>query len=335
MLLAPPGLFVCLFVCLLLLFCVFVCLCLILFKGSLGIADKKGMRALQHSIGHPKCVELLIEEIAKQGGKCSLDDKDNDGFTPLHRALNMNKFEDAIALIKAGASLEMEDNSGNKPLNLDHPKLADAIASRARLCNFHHFEKAVVLFNEKPRKAIEFLREQKLVRDDQAAADIAEFLCTAKGLEMEHVGEYISEPGEFAGEVLKCFVSRFHFGGQTLEQAVRAYLLSFRLPGEAQRIDRIMQAFASRFHHENPDMFSHEDTAYLLAFSIIMLQTDAHNPAIKPEKKMTKHQFLVNNRKIDQGRDLPETMLSEIYDNIITTPIKMETGVNGGLHLAN
>ena len=36
------------------------------------------------------------------------------------------------------------------------------------------------------------------------------------------------------------------------------------------------------------------DTAYILAFSTIMLNTDAHNPNVV--KKMSKQQFISNNR---------------------------------------
>ena len=45
------------------------------------------------------------------------------------------------------------------------------------------------------------------------------------------------------------------------------------------------------------------DTAYVLAFSCIMLHTDAHNPAIKD--RMTKEQFIRNNRGIDDEKDIP------------------------------
>jgi ankyrin repeat protein len=295
-------------------------------KSAVNTPDHLGMRPLHHAVGHPKCVELLIES------GFPLDDQDATGSTPLHRAVSMNKATDATALIRAGASLELKDKQGRTPLSQDHSMreaLTDVLAARARLSNIHQFEKAVTMFNEKPKTAIAFLREHGLVREgeQQGAADIAEFLGTAKDLNKQQLGEFISDPGEFAALILQNFLSRFHFTGQTLEQAVRTYLVTFRLPGEAQRIDRVMQGFASRFHHDNPDMFSHEDTAYLLAFSMIMLQTDAHNPAIKREKKMTKQQFIMNNRRIDQGRDLPEAMLGEIYDNIITTPIKMESGV--------
>lgn len=43
----------------------------------------------------------------------------------------------------------------------------------------------------------------------------------------------------------------------------------------------------------------------VLAYSTIMLNTDAHNPNVKANRKMTKKQFVSNNRGIDGGKDLP------------------------------
>ncbi len=63
-----------------------------------------------------------------------------------------------------------------------------------------------------------------------------------------------------------------------------------RLPGEAQKIDRMMERFASHYCASNAEVFTNPDSAYLLAFSLIMLNTDAHNPAIK--NKMSKAQFI-------------------------------------------
>jgi hypothetical protein len=59
------------------------------------------------------------------------------------------------------------------------------------------------------------------------------------------------------------------------EQAVRAYLSSFRLPGEAQKIDRIMESFSAAYCSQNPSVFANSDAAYVLAFAIIMLNTGA------------------------------------------------------------
>jgi len=50
------------------------------------------------------------------------------------------------------------------------------------------------------------------------------------------------------------------------------------------------------------------DTAYVLAFSTIMLNTDLHNPSVK--NKITKPGFIKNNRGINEGGDLPEKLLS-------------------------
>lgn len=57
-------------------------------------------------------------------------------------------------------------------------------------------------------------------------------------------------------------------------------LQGFRLPGEAQKIDRLMEKFAERYVKCNPASFKSADVAYVLAYSVIMLNTDAHNPQV-------------------------------------------------------
>jgi hypothetical protein len=68
----------------------------------------------------------------------------------------------------------------------------------------------------------------------------------------------------------------------------------FRLPGEAQQIDRIMEQFSTHFVEQNPDCCMSAETAYLLAFSSIMLNTDLHSSSIPASKKMTLEQFIRN-----------------------------------------
>ena len=46
------------------------------------------------------------------------------------------------------------------------------------------------------------------------------------------------------------------FQGMILVQALRQFLWSFRLPGEAQKIDRMMESFAKRYCEVNPDVFN-------------------------------------------------------------------------------
>lgn len=44
---------------------------------------------------------------------------------------------------------------------------------------------------------------------------------------------------------------------------------------------RIMESFAVRYHEENPGVFSCSDTAWVLAFGLMMLNTDMYNRNIK------------------------------------------------------
>lgn len=60
-----------------------------------------------------------------------------------------------------------------------------------------------------------------------------------------------------------------------------------------------------------------------------MLNTDAYNPQVK--KRMTKTDFIKNNRGINANEDLPEEFLSEIFDDIQNNEIRMKDEVEAGL----
>ncbi len=53
---------------------------------------------------------------------------------------------------------------------------------------------------------------------------------------------------------MHAYVDQMDFTGMPFEDAIRYYLKGFRLPGEAQKIDRLMEKFAERFCIMNPDV---------------------------------------------------------------------------------
>ncbi|KAG2729599.1 hypothetical protein I3760_01G258300 [Carya illinoinensis] len=118
------------------------------------------------------------------------------------------------------------------------------------------------------------------------------------------------------------YVDSFEFQGMEFDEAIRAFLQGFRLPGEAQKIDRIMEKFAERYCKCNPKAFTSSDTAYVLAYSVILLNTDAHNSMVK--NKMSADDFIRNNRGIDDGKDLPEEYLRSLFERISRNEIKMK-----------
>ncbi|XP_072125253.1 cytohesin-3 isoform X2 [Mobula birostris] len=147
-------------------------------------------------------------------------------------------------------------------------------------------------FNMDPKKGIQFLIENDLLQN--TPEDIAQFLYKGEGLNKTVIGDYLGE---------------------------RQFLWSFRLPGEAQKIDRMMEAFASRYCQCNPGVFQSTDTCYVLSFAIIMLNTSLHNPNVRDKPAVER--FISMNRGINEGGDLPEELLRNLYDSIKNEPFKI------------
>ena len=59
-----------------------------------------------------------------------------------------------------------------------------------------------------------------------------------------------------------------------------------------------------RYCRDNPNLFKNADTAYILAYAVIMLNTDAHNPMVT--NKMTKSDFVRMNSSSDTDEHAPQ-----------------------------
>jgi guanine nucleotide exchange protein RalF len=70
------------------------------------------------------------------------------------------------------------------------------------------------------------------------------------------------------------------------------FLKAFRLPGEADQIDRVIEKFAIAYILQNPRFNDTGDQIYLLAYSLIMLNTLNHNPRVNAKLKLTEAQFV-------------------------------------------
>ncbi|KAI0082485.1 hypothetical protein K474DRAFT_1585733 [Panus rudis PR-1116 ss-1] len=180
-------------------------------------------------------------------------------------------------------------------------------------------------FNFKPKRGIQFLIEHGFI-PSSSPQDIARFLHVTDGLSKTMIGEYLGEGDEENIATMHAFVDMMDLSNMSFVDALRTFLQAFRLPGESQKIDRYMLKFAERYIAGNPNTpFKNADTAYVLAYSTIMLNTDAHSPQVK--NRMTKADFLKNNRGINDGVDLPEEFVSSIFDDIVGNEIRMKDEV--------
>ncbi|GJJ74908.1 hypothetical protein EMPS_07266 [Entomortierella parvispora] len=114
--------------------------------------------------------------------------------------------------------------------------------------------------------------------------------------------------------VLRTHMESFDFRRDPIDLALRKFLLDFHFPKEAQQIDRVLEAFAGRYHGCNPHLFRSADVVYTLAFSLMLLHTDAHNKNVR--YKMTREQYVRQAKSIDGVNTIPADILEVLYDNI-------------------
>eukprot|EP00303_Exanthemachrysis_gayraliae_P009630 CAMPEP_0206021132 /NCGR_PEP_ID=MMETSP1464-20131121/32325_1 /ASSEMBLY_ACC=CAM_ASM_001124 /TAXON_ID=119497 /ORGANISM="Exanthemachrysis gayraliae, Strain RCC1523" /LENGTH=381 /DNA_ID=CAMNT_0053395077 /DNA_START=1 /DNA_END=1142 /DNA_ORIENTATION=- len=165
------------------------------------------------------------------------------------------------------------------------------------------------------KKGIQALIDRGMLADEPEA--IGAFLKAAgPRLKQSEVADYLGMVS--SRRVLEWMMDSLELTGMRIDSAVRKLNTRIQLRAEAQKIDRIVQCFASRYHACNPGVFEAEDQAYIFAFSLLMLNTDAHNDNVK--HKMSKESFLSINRE----QKLPRAVLEDVYDAIVNCDLQIE-----------
>ena len=189
--------------------------------------------------------------------------------------------------------------------------------------------KGAEVFNEKPKSGILYFQEFGFLSVPPTAKEIAQVLKSTSKISKKILGEYLAKPGMFFygllienASVLTEFIGQFNFEGRRIDQGLRLLLESFRLPGESQQIERIMETFAGFYVASNKQQeIASRDAAFVLSYSVIMLNTDQHNPQVK--KRMTFEDFSRNTRGVNDGVDFSKEYLLSIFNAIHSDEIIM------------
>ncbi|XP_054935502.1 IQ motif and SEC7 domain-containing protein 1 isoform X3 [Physeter macrocephalus] len=200
----------------------------------------------------------------------------------------------------------------------DSPAFSNDIIRR------RHYRIGLNLFNKKPEKGVQYLIERGFVPDTPVG--VAHFLLQRKGLSRQMIGEFLgNRQKQFNRDVLDCVVDEMDFSAMELDEALRKFQAHIRVQGEAQKVERLIEAFSQRYCICNPGVvrqFRNPDTIFILAFAVILLNTDMYSPNVKPERKMKLEDFVKNLRGVDDGEDIPREMLIGIYERIRKRELK-------------
>lgn len=224
------------------------------------------------------------------------------------------------------------------------------------------FISCIKVWNKKPKKGLEMLQNKGFISNIHDDDEVAQFLYEKSGrIDKKELGELLAKPSNI--NVLKKFINFMDFKNLRPDEALRKLLNNFRLPGEAQEIERIVECFNDRYiecqdhieatvdssdknntkketnssnsntKDEHDEESSEEqvapdkDAMFVLSFSIIMLNTDLHNPNVK--KPMTLTDYQRNLRGCYNGGDFPSWYTERIYHSIKEREIIMPEDFKG------
>ena len=184
----------------------------------------------------------------------------------------------------------------------------------------YELQTAASKFNTKIKTGLAYLKSIGYIDDstlDSEAKDIMLFFRNTPYLNKQNIGEFLGENTDLSLKTLKYFAESFDFKNIDIIEALRLFLSTFQLPVEGQKIDRIIEYFASKYYNDNPTLFSNADSAFYLSYGIMMLQTDLHNPNNK--NKMTLEGFF----KLLESQNIKNEYLTDIYNQILEQPISL------------
>ncbi|KAL0302962.1 UNVERIFIED_CONTAM: Brefeldin A-inhibited guanine nucleotide-exchange protein 5 [Sesamum radiatum] len=221
-----------------------------------------------------------------------------------------------------------KQNKGKESLEVDGSLRDESSSREDSLSDFEKLkahkstiEDVISEFNQHPGKGVQHLISSQLVEKNPAS--VAQFLLRTPNLDKAMIGDYLGQNEEFSIAVMHAYVESLNFSGMKFDMAFREFLKGFRFPGEAQKIDRIWKSLQrGSYCADNPGLFKNADTAYVLAYAIIMLNTDAHNLTVS--SKMSKSGFIhmITTNVFEES--VPQELLEDMYDSIVKEEIEMK-----------
>jgi hypothetical protein len=171
---------------------------------------------------------------------------------------------------------------------------------------------AVYEFNHSPKRGITRLCAALRIPEEPEA--IAHVFHTLSGLLTSQIGEFLSRQAN--RPILTAFFAELDLTGPFLLQMRKAIQSNLRLPAEGEKIDRILEGWASAWVRCNPDCGIRVDDAHVLAYAALLLNGDLHNPVSRT--KMTRDQFIASVRITLQQSEyiVPDSVLDDIYQSI-------------------
>ena len=151
---------------------------------------------------------------------------------------------------------------------------------------------------------------------------------------IENLYEIMAESNPFSNLILKEYSKTYNFKGYNIIKAMNLFMSTFGLRGESYNIYNFICAFGSKYYEDNKEIykknrlnkdgksvfFESDAEVTSFAYSIMILNTDLHNPNVS--NKMTVEEFIKNNKSSKLFKEVPDEYFKEIYQEIHDNELK-------------
>eukprot|EP01129_Flabellula_baltica_P004201 TRINITY_DN1438_c0_g1_i1.p1 TRINITY_DN1438_c0_g1~~TRINITY_DN1438_c0_g1_i1.p1 ORF type:complete len:1073 (-),score=214.42 TRINITY_DN1438_c0_g1_i1:13-3231(-) len=258
-----------------------------------------------YDINEPDTFEMFIDYLYKQITN-SIESKEGE--------LCMEIMLVIMKSLKSKFDTPVVCPPGGSGLNLD------VINERKQLKNI--LKTGAEHFNENFARGFEYLQKKGILPVPVTTESVAKFLKNNPFLSKEAIGEYIGRPKEFNAQVLEEYVKTFPMEGRYID-CLRDFLESFRIPGEAQIIERILDVWGPQyFSRYGGNIFENPDAVFFLSYSVILLNVDQHSPNLMTEDRMTFERYCLTVLDGNNDKEFPIEFIREIFDCVKEEEIK-------------
>lgn len=170
-------------------------------------------------------------------------------------------------------------------------------------------EKAIFSFNLKLfDDSFQQLKNAGVILDED---EFAEILLVSSGFDKYMIGDFLSKEKEpnINGKIIKYFMQKMDFVDQKFLDSLRFLLTRLNFPKDANLILIILDYFTVAFQNDNPIKYKDSNALYLLASTILALNTSFHKKEINVPQ-MPKEKFIKMNKDIDAD------VLDSIYEEL-------------------
>ena len=219
----------------------------------------------------------------------------------------------AIIHLIRGSSIFMDDGSYEK--NKVDTAIKDTLQKKKKI------DEAFIRFNAGKKSGTKLLKELGVIKE--GPENMARFLKEDKRASLFMIGEIFGGEDEFNIKVLENYLSMLNFKDLTVLEALKYFLSLFELPGESQKVERILENFAKKYTEDNPGLYT-QDATHMVSFLLMMLHTNVHNPQVID--KMNLQSFLNIGKNIDNnGKPVSVDILTKFYYDINQSPLAIHS----------